>query len=401
MKVLYITSLFLKKASSASIRNVSLVNGLAQNNCQVDVLTLNYPIEYGDDFLKKLLEPNIRVIKSKNKFLYKYLEKNKMKGEGVLKRSYLKRLKNLFKGIIKDFYFFPDVDKEWIQTFQNEKINVNDYDLIISSSDTKTSHYIAEKINKQNKAIPWYQIWGDPWHDDIGLKGLRKIRAKFKEKSLLKKADKIFYVSKPTLKIMKSKMKNLSSKMNFLPRGYLMEVESESKKYNKKINFLYTGVMNKNRNINNFLNIVNNDLVYRDIIQVEIYGNVSGDLITEMKKFKFINIHEPVSYKKIVEKYKENDILIFTDNGFSTTQIPGKLYDYFGTDKKILCLMSDIDSEISNFIKSFKRCIVIQDGNKISIEEIINSKLNQKIITKFKGENIAKELLREYDENKK
>ena len=40
MKILYITT-YLLRNESASIRNVSLINGLVENECDVDVITLN------------------------------------------------------------------------------------------------------------------------------------------------------------------------------------------------------------------------------------------------------------------------------------------------------------------------------------------------------------------------
>ena len=83
------------------------------------------------------------------------------------------------------------------------------FDYIISSSDSKTSHFIAREIIKSNNLIvPWIQIWGDPWSDDIGIKNcnfLTKYRIKKNEKKLLKEADKIFYISELTANKIKDK----------------------------------------------------------------------------------------------------------------------------------------------------------------------------------------------------
>ena len=55
MKILYISSLILKKGSSASIRNTGLIKGLNDNKVIVDILTIKYPEQLEDDYLKNIL----------------------------------------------------------------------------------------------------------------------------------------------------------------------------------------------------------------------------------------------------------------------------------------------------------------------------------------------------------
>ena len=75
------------------------------------------------------------------------------------------------KSLLKDLVFFPD-------TLFEAKRNVNklemgkEYDYIISSSDSKISHYMALEIisKKKIKYKKWIQIWGDPWAEDLHLR---------------------------------------------------------------------------------------------------------------------------------------------------------------------------------------------------------------------------------------
>lgn len=52
MKILYVTTSLLKN-ESASIRNISLINGLVENGCCVTVLTVEFCEKDEDIFLKK------------------------------------------------------------------------------------------------------------------------------------------------------------------------------------------------------------------------------------------------------------------------------------------------------------------------------------------------------------
>ena len=59
MKILYITTHFLSN-SSASIRNISLVNGLIENGCEVEILTVQVK---EDEYLKEKLSSKVKIKK--------------------------------------------------------------------------------------------------------------------------------------------------------------------------------------------------------------------------------------------------------------------------------------------------------------------------------------------------
>lgn len=401
MKILYISSLILKKSSSASIRNTGLIKGLVENGIEVNIITIKYPEELEDNYLKEEIK-NIKKYFCELKILNKYLNlKNnnvKSKTENILSEKFSIKLKNLIKNFIKDIYFFPDVDKEWIKELEKLNINYNDYDLIISSSDTKTSHYIGEKIKKQYPEILWFQIWGDPWGNDIGLKGLRKIFAKLKEKNLLEKADLIFYVSPFTLEEIKNRYKNLENKIKYLPRGFLEEVYKE-KSEKREIIISYTGVLNQNRNISNFIQLIENyNVKNTPKIKLNIYGNVDNSILKDMKKFLCVEYFGNISFEKIKNVYKQSDYLLFIDNGKNTTQIPGKIYDYLGTDNKIICLFKE-KNEIYKYFKKELELLVYQE-NEIDIASILSSS-ERSVDERFSNKIIAKRLINYYMEMNK
>ena len=401
MKILYISSLILKKSSSASIRNTGLIKGLLENGIKVDIMIIKYPEELEDNYLKEKLK-NIKKYFCELKILNKYLKlKNKNvknKTESILSEKLFIKLKNLMKNFIKDIYFFPDVDKEWIKEFEKLNINYKDYDLIISSSDTKTSHYIGEKIKEQYPEIPWFQIWGDPWGNDIGLKGLRKIFAKLKEKRLLEKANLIFYVSPFTLKETKNRYKNLENKIKYLPRGFLEEVYKE-KSEKREIIISYTGVLNQNRNISNFIQLIENyNIKNIQKIKLNIYGNIDNNVLKDMKRFSCIEYFGNISFEKIKNVYKQSDYLLFVDNGKNTTQIPGKIYDYLGTNNKIICLFRE-KSEIYEYFKKELGLLVYLE-NEIDITSILSSP-ERNVDERFSNKIIAKKLINYYMEMNK
>lgn len=389
MKILYISSLIFRKASSASIRNTGLIKGMSENGLEIDVMTIKYPDEKEDRYLYEKLQNKIYYshLKVLNKY-YNYTNK-KAENKEIKSKIILRKIMKQVKEIIKKIYFFPDIDKEWIGEYKKLDIEYQKYDLIISSSDTKTSHYIAEKIKRKNKDIKWFQIWGDPWSSDIGLGKISKIRARVAEKKILLKADKIFYVSPFTLIDIKKQYPEFKNKMHYIPRGYLEELKSDFQ--SNEIVITYTGVLNKNRDISIFLNKIENynKNINEKKIKLKIYGEIEESIKKQILKYTFVELYESVSFEKIKEIYKKTTILLFLDNGKNTTQIPGKIYDYLGTDRKILCIFKE-KNEIYEYFKKNKELLVYQE-NELKLSEVINSKerqINKEYSNKYIAEKI-------------
>ena len=394
MKVLYITTSLLRN-ESASIRNISLVNGLIENKVEVDILTLDYSKELEDSFLRNNINEKINIkkinIKKFNNIFTKLKSlKNNSKNE-TLKKNWLLKLKDILKNIL----FFPDVLCEGIKNSDNINFEKN-YDYIISSSDSKTSHFIAERVIKKNNFnnILWIQIWGDPWADDIGLNKLNyflKKRIEINEKRLLKKADKIFYLSDLTAERIKIKYPDLKNKIFILYRSYLKEIISKNDGEN--IICSYTGTI-KNRNILSILNAVKNyNKVSSKKVTLNFYG-IGNDENISFLGYDFVNIFPRVSFEEVLNIYSKSDILLYVDNLHNSSQIPGKIYDYFGTNKVILALVEG--EETKKFLEKFKRADIYENREeKINLSEVTRKIGLYKVKEEFSPKNIAKKFIQD------
>jgi len=391
MNILYITSLFLKKSSSASIRNISLANGLAILGHHIQVLTIKYPEIVLDPFLINSVEKSIKIIEVDSGLISRYIPTD-LKGNNRKNGSILF---TFFKNIIKQIYYFPDVDRKWPSACCNLKFG--NLDLIISSSDTKTSHFTALRIKSFFPNVPWVQVWGDPWYFDIGNNSfLNKFRSYYAEKRLLLSADKVFYISQPTLEQMTNVFPFLSGKCSYLPRGYLKECIS-LKKNKKNIHIVYTGLL-IGRNIEPIILAVQsyNNISAAKKIVIDIYGRISVSEKEKLINFSFVNFYGLVNADQIYDIYSTADILLFIGNAAETTQIPGKLFDYFGTQCTVLALVEDINNSVSSFIKNTNRCIVFQNRvDKIDLPVVIKDIGTRNIEREYSPESIASKLLSE------
>ena len=213
MKILYITNLFGIIGSSAAVRNSALINGLAGNGHIVDVLTIKYPNNRISSTLRScsynaIFETELGVM-------------DVVQGIANVRKNINNSLLRRIKKDIRELFFFPDIYVSWA-----EKINPNEfghYDLLISSSDYKSSHYVAKKIKQVFPSLRWIQIWGDPWSIDSMLSRLTKLRAKRQEKRLLSMADKVVYVSELTSKAIIDMYPYLADKIHY-DKLYILDV---------------------------------------------------------------------------------------------------------------------------------------------------------------------------------
>lgn len=384
-KILYITTSYTLINSSAAIRNNSLVKGLLELGYDVDVYTVKWPKNLHSDFFVKENNGSIHYTELSNLELISSL-KSKLFKKKTLAFMSLRKL-------IKDLLFFPDVCGQW-----SKKIDYNiemDYDVIVSSSDHKSSHFVGMKLKSRFPDVPWVQVWGDPWNSDINTSLFMKKVTKYYEKKLLIKADHIVYVSLPTHEMMQNRYPLLSAKMHYIPRGFYFENSMNITPVDDKYHLTYTGVISFGRNIFALLDVINKNPATKEKIVIDIYGVYSAEIEKKLKQYSFVNLGGSVDYENINKIYASSSALLYLSNKGGSTQIPGKLYDYMGTQKTIICLVEDVNDNISSFLNTFERCLIIKN-DELSIAERISDilacmKLVYPIEKSFSPLNIAKQ----------
>lgn len=350
MKILYITTSYILKNSSAAIRNNSLVNGLCELGHEVDVLTVKWPDELHSDYLLNEAKGNIISYELQN------LQKvSKLKVSSLGKASSSKIISK-FKTLVKKLIFFPDECYELSKVVKYKDLLC--YDNVITSSDHKSSHYVGLKLKTIKPTINWIQVWGDPWSSDVNtlpiLKGLYGVH----EKSLLHAADKVIYISTATREFMVQKHPRLGNKLQYIPRGFFCRVETNTLN-NNPIKIVYTGILSFGRNIENLLSAISLNPNYN--IEVHVYGDASNVAMSLTEKYKCLKVFPSVSQTELIKVYSDTSILLYLSNSRSSSQIPGKLYDYMGTNRPVLCLVHDTNDLISQFLKKHDRCFLCEN----------------------------------------
>lgn len=369
MRIAYVVSRPLEINTSSSIRNRATIEGLLQMGHNVDLVTTQ-PDKNHANYDNSVLNKNIRI---------SYLKLGGIQNVSKVARKFkiVKPFRNIVYGFMSKFDIYDNL--KGIVNY-SLKIGITDdkYDLIISSSDPKSSHLFISKMYEKQvlKNTPWIQIWGDPFLSDITRKNkLLDSKIKKEENRLLKHATKVIYVSNLTLKEQQEIYPEYANKMFYQPIPYVKKEVYPSIDLKKQcLTFLYCGdYSSKIRNIKPLYDAIkktNHNLI------------VCGSSDVKLESTERIKIYPRVSFEKTKEFESKCDVLVHLSN-LKGTQVPGKIYQYSGTNKLILFILDGETQALSETFRKYERYIFCQNNRDDIRREV--EKINKGIYvnTKF------------------
>lgn len=375
MNILFVTLNPVDTNSSAMIRNRALINGFLENECNIEVLTIPVVQTLPSYDTSMKFDKSIIVSRLYSNNVYRGLIKSDDTFIGGLKT----KMVPIFRYAYHKFSLF-DNTINYVSAVNTEVLQLKKYDIVISSSDPKSSHYVVKRlIEKGLNYKKWIQYWGDPMTIDITNKtALPKRYIKYRENEILKLADRIIYVSKFTLNNQKKLFPKLKEKMFFLPIPYLQKKLYPLKKnIIKNFNVSYLGdYHSKIRNLKP---------LYETLVNLKEEGfsfTVAGNTDLHLAENSNIKILPRVNQNVIEHIEKESDLLVCILNK-QGTQIPGKLYHYAATNKPILVVLDGEISqkeELKNYLMDFNRYIICDNNFDQLRSKLLEIKKNYNLL---------------------
>lgn len=352
MRILYVTARPIEINSSASLRNLNTINGLYLLGNEVTVLSVEANKNHPNYVETRYVSDKIHTIAIGSSATKKI-------AASFSKHNFLNKIRLL----ISKIYAKRNVYDSTLSCVKNFKLSVIDatkFDIMISSSDPKTSHLLAEKIFDEKK-LKWVQIWGDPFTGDITSIGQNESKKASEEKRFLSKGTKIFYLSPLVSNEMKHKYNIFQDKIFFMPRPYVNPMISNKKCHNHDISISYCG--DYNSKVRNILPLYN--AISKSRYHLTIVGNSNFSL--EPKNNIVIDSRKD---KKDVDQIEDrSDVLIHLSN-LGGNQIPGKIYNYSSTNKPILFILDGNKEDIYREFKKYNRYIFCDNKEDDILEKL-------------------------------
>jgi hypothetical protein len=387
MDILFIALSPIDATFSASFRNRAVIKGFIELGHTVNILTVySYDQSIIIDETECINE--LEIIR-----LDKMADQNDNSQFSIVNKG----KKNILTKIVRSIYhrIFPfDSSFFLLKNIDVNNLPKNQYDIVISSSDPKTSHLAALRLfNKGLKAGKWIQYWGDPLTFDMTSRLIYpKLLVKKIEFNIIKRADKIIYVS-PLTKIEQAELfRNISEKMSFIPIPY-EKAKLFSTTNNKKYIIGYHGFYIKAvRNIIPLYDAVNN---MNDNVQLDIVG--SSDMSIKCTG----NVKVYPNTNKIEEFESKTDLFAVVLN-LHGNQLPGKLFHLAATNRPILVILDgERKGEVKKYLEGFGRFIICEN-NEDSISSTVYKTIKENVhfepCKAFKASVVARGFLNDLSE---
>ncbi len=322
----------------------------------------HYPVI--DNSLQKELPDDLEVIKAPIWEPYELYKKftGRKKRERVYsgfinenkKASFSQKLSVFIRGN----FFIPDARCFWINPASRALINYlkeHPVKAMVSTGPPHTTHLIAEKVKKRYPNIKWVADFRDPWtqidfYDQLNLTNWADRKHKRLEKKVLKKADKIVTVSWSWGK----DFERLSRRndIEIITNGY-DEADfsnSENIDLDESFSIFHAGSMNKDRNVPvlwKALEALTEEVPeIKKYLKIVLVGQVDFSVLHSINEFgleDYLDKRDFVPHSQVVQWLQSAQLLLLPINNTPNVAgvLPGKLYEYLGAKRPIICICPD------------------------------------------------------------
>ena len=390
-RILIINGGCLKVNSSATLCHIAYIQGFIDCGCEVVVVSKNAKNQVIDKSI--VLPKQAKYYEYDGSFLAAH------SGQTVkttvlntkMDNSLTGKLVACVKKLINIYYGPLGVAQAWVDNVGKEFKDEVPYDLILTLSGPIPSHMAGVMLLEKGavKTNSFCELWEDPWQNDILATDVGKDKLKVEE-HMIRNADHVLYVSPLTLLNQKKLFPNFVNKMDWLP---LSAYYSDDTRVTFAVHIYgYFGdYYPEARNIIPFYEAAKTAKT-----EVYICGNPS-DLITSAENIKVMPRMTLEELKKFEDK---TNVLVIVCN-LRGGQIPGKIYQYAATRKKILFILDGEENEkivLKEYFSQFNRFYFCENDKKSIMEAM--GRLEQDKQTEymplecFTPKNIAAEIMK-------
>lgn len=261
-------------------------------------------------------------------------------------------------------FYMLDFTRPYLRQVRKTRVPDEFYDIVISTSDPKTSHVFTARLLRHVRYGRWIQHWGDPLLGDITRNfWWPDWIIKCYEKSVLRKADKIVYVTPFTADKQQKEYPKMADKIAFIPLPADMHA-TKTTSLPDQLRIAYLGDYNPAfRNLRPLYNACSK----MDGVSLTIAGHGPG-----YRSLPNIKVLPRIPQDQALAIENDSDVIFCVCNKFGT-QIPGKILYKSSSDKHILVAVEkESHDEMCKYLESYDRFVVC-DNTPESISGALQS----------------------------
>lgn len=328
MNILLVTLFSLERNTSVAISNINITKGLLDLGHKVTLVMPHWDkCETEFDFSQ------VRIIRVPGKDLSRNV--------------------GYIRGKLRSHFDILDFTRSYLRNVRKVQIPNEYFDVVISTSDPKTSHVFTTKLLRRVQYGRWIQHWGDPITGDFTRHyWWPEWVIRMYERNIIRKADKAVYVTPFTYEMECKEHPRLCKKITFspLPAEMLPIVESTD---SNDLRLSYLG--DYNPSIRN-LKPLYDACVALDFVQLTVAGH--GPTYPSTKNISFL---PRIPQQQVTQIENNSDVLVCICN-IEGTMIPGKITYKASTNKHILVAIEDEFYEtMKAYFETYNRYIICRN----------------------------------------
>lgn len=393
MKILFVTLTALEVNTSVTKSNYGLIRGFAELGHDITIIMpdVNRQAYYYDNSFDISKYNVIRLPIGKG--ISQTLADSNMKARN--RGAFMKKMFKTIRSVYKYFSLFERSTRLYVRQVPNLNFKNDYYDLVISTSDPKSSHLFTRKIIETGlKYGKWVQHWGDPLYGDISKKNIYpKFVLKKVENFLYEKADEIVFVSPFTAEQQRSRHKRYINKIHFSPLICDLEkLDGNDYVYKKNgiLNVAYLG--DYNSKVRNIMPLYE---ACRELPFVKL--TIAGHSDIKLLQDDNISVYGRLKNREASTIESQSDVVVSIAN-LRGTQIPGKIY-YMASSKKIIITTVERDNKdaMIKYLESYQRfeiCLNTKESIKALLLSLYNTERSEvSTPQQLKASFVVKEML--------
>jgi len=247
-------------------------------------------------------------------------------------------------------FTYPDIAKGWYVyavKAGDKLLREESFDAILSSSFPATTHLIAKELKKKRN-VPWIADLRDLWTQNNyhPYNTFRRCVERRLEIRTLSSADILTTISNPLVeKLSEIHRKN---KIVCIPEGFDPEQLSKTAQLADKFTIMHAGSLYKGKRDPEPLFKATQELIIEKIIDpekitIDFYGSDEGWLGNIIEKYglqNIVKIKGAVPKEEVIKKERTSQLLLLLtwDNPDEKGVCPGKIFEYFATQRPIVSM---------------------------------------------------------------
>lgn len=378
MRVLIISGFFPPNAPTATVRVPRFAKFLLENGHDVRVLSaldLQFPTVQSPNIPEEFVS---RVVYSRggSPKPSQIASKSETPNRGEANQRKVRGLRRT----LWDLQTLPDPHVRWIKPAIKSGLSlIDEFDpqVMFSSGPPHSGHVVAERLLKL-KRVPYVAELRDLWSDDLYRRRNIVVRTldRYLERSALKRAAAIITTTNGAAELIarRYRVPAIAAANGFDPQDFhdLPDSTANERKVSDPFTILHAGSTYGGRRSPEplFQALVMLESDIRRRIKVQFFGEdhrVTAACAERYSLGDIVQTAPPIRHSEVIRREKAADLLLLLrfPNAGEQYVVPGKLYEYIGARRPILCV-GKIGGEVTNLLNSLSLGLGSNDANEIA-----------------------------------